>query len=467
MRISFTRLRTQLILPALAAFVVAAAPVCAAIGPDVPADFDAIIRQGRAAFFASDADGAEAAYNQACPADLVTAYPVAKAVTCENLLASVDEARGNLARAEQRNLQAVSGAEQAGPAYQPLYCAKLIDLGEFYRRHGRTTEAEASLTKAVDIARKLTSVVPGLLPQALIRLGAVYSDMGQSERARAPLTEVLTIVATPQVDGKPIIPPAETAFAHDAMGIIELGNGNIRAAETHLRAAVALATDALGEDSQVMAFHQANLALVLIAGHRLDAARLLLRRAQYVLEARNGRPTMQLALIYVEMSSVASGEGKMAEAEDYAQRAISMLNTLPKSDVRALASAQVMLAGIYLRNHDTAAAGKMLPAAVEIQRETGASPNSLGASIRLLGELRMQQRNWQDAEKLFRESIGIYEKTGTENMNAAVVPVLRDLADVLKHQGAPKDEVRALESQARDILRTVPAPSGKQPTPRA
>jgi tetratricopeptide (TPR) repeat protein len=291
--------------------------------------------------------------------------------------------------------------------------------------------------------------------------------LGQPERARAPFTEVLATVAAAPADATAIIPAAEIAFAHDAMGIIELGSGNLHDAETHLRAAVALTTDALGEDSPLTTSHQTNLALALIAEHRLDAARLLLRRAQYVLEARNGRPTMQLALVCVEMSSVASGEGKMAEAEDYAQHAISILSTLPKADVRALASAQVMLAGIYLRNHDPASAEKILPGAVEIQRETGATPNSLGASIRLLGELRVQQRNWRDAEKLFRESLGIYGKAGTENVNSAVVPVLRDLADVLKHQGAPKDEVRALESQVRDILRATSAPAGKQPTPRA
>ena len=164
-----------------------AAPVLAAVSSDTPITFDDLIRQGRTAFLASDLNRAESAYNKACPADLVSTFPVAAAVTCENVLASVDEARGNLVRADQRFLHAVVTAEQAGPAYRPLYCAKLIDLGEHYHRQGRTADAEASLQRAVELARQLTALQPEMLPEALIRLGGLYSDSAQPERGRAPL----------------------------------------------------------------------------------------------------------------------------------------------------------------------------------------------------------------------------------------------------------------------------------------
>src|SRR5215831_1155397 len=131
-------------LPAVLMIIVS--PVIAATISTAPG-FDDLIRQGRAAFLASDLDRAESAYNEACPADLVASYPVVRAVTCENLLATVDEVRGNLARAELRFLQAVSSAEQAGAAYQPLYCAKLIDLGEHYHRQGQFTQSETSLLR--------------------------------------------------------------------------------------------------------------------------------------------------------------------------------------------------------------------------------------------------------------------------------------------------------------------------------
>jgi len=438
-----------------ALLTILAAPVHAAVTVNPADGFDELVRQGRAAFLASDLDGAESAYNQACPAELVDTYPVAKAVTCENLLASVDEARGNLVRAEQQFLHAVAGAEQAGPAYQPLYCARLIDLGEHYHRQGRTADAETSLLKAVGLARTLTAVKPELLPEALIRLGALYSDSPQPERGRAPLSEALAGVAEGGVSGRPVPPVNEIAFAHNALGMIDLAAGRQREAESNLRESVTLATNALGEDHTVTAAYQANLALTLLAEGQFGRAGLLLRRALFVVESRQPPPAGELAVICAEISAVASDEGKMARAEDYAQRAISILSVQQRPDPRTVSIAQVALARIYVKSHDTASAEKILPQAVEIQRQAAVYPGILAASVQLLAELRAQQRNWQAAEALYREALGIYEKDGTGNVKPAAAPLLLGLADVLRHEGGPKEEVRALESRARNILRTA------------
>jgi tetratricopeptide (TPR) repeat protein len=442
-------------LAAILAFIPAsvfAAPNTTGAGFSNAAGFEDLVKQGRDAFLASDLDRAEAAYNQACPADVVKTYTVARLVTCENLLASVDEARGNLARAEQRFLHAVATAEQAGLAYRPLYCAKLIDLGEHYHRVGRLADAEATLLKAVEVTRHSGGVGTDLLPEALIRLGALYSDSGTPERGRAPITEALSIVAAPVVDGQPRPSDKEIAYAHGALGMIELARGNRREADANLREAVTLATNALGEDHPVTLAYQTNLALVLIADRQFERAGLLLRRAQYVMEKRGSTAGLQFAVICAEMSDVAGGLGKMAEAENYAERAISILNMQPRPNARTISVAQVTLSAIYIRSHDLASAEKILPQAVEIQRSLAASPSMLAASLHLLGELRAQQHNWAEAESLYREALGIYTKDKGK-VNPATAAVLRELADILKHEGGSKDEVRALEGQARDILR--------------
>jgi tetratricopeptide (TPR) repeat protein len=443
------RLRTfTALLPILAA------PALAAVSPEnkSPA-FDDLIREGRTAFLASDLDRAEAAYTQACPPRFASAYPVAKVVTCDNALASIDEARGNPAQAEKRFLRAVENAEQAGPAYQPLYCAKLIDLAGHYLRQGSIAQAETSLLKAVDLARKLTAVTPELLPEALIHLGGLYPDSAQPERGRAPLTEALSIVTAAAADGHPVPPATEIAYAHNALGMIDLAAGNHREAEANLRESVSLAIGALGEDHPVTAAYQTNLALTLIAGRQPDRAGILLRRAQFVVESRPMPPGSELAVIYAAMGNVASSQNKLTQAEDYANRAISILSLSPGPNARAVAIAQVTLAGVYMHSHDLAAADKVLPHAVEIQRQTATSPNTLAASVQLLAELRAAQHRWHEAETLYREAVGLYERRGTDNDNPdpAVAPVLRALADVLKHDGGSKDEVRALENRARGL----------------
>jgi tetratricopeptide (TPR) repeat protein len=374
---------------------------------------------------------------------------VARAVSCEIDLASVDEARGNLVRAQQRYVHAASTAEQAGPAYLPLYCARLIDLGEHYHRLGRTADAEASLLKAVDVARTLTATKPDLLPEALIRLGGFYADISQPERGRPLLEEALA--------GHPAISATDTAYAYSRLGLIDLAAGRERESEANLRQAVALGTNALGENSPVVAAYQTNLALALLTERQYDRAGLLLRRAEFIVESHQGAAAPELAPICAELSAVANADGKLAEAEEYGRRAISIMSLQAKPNTRALFASQVTLAAIYLRAHNTAEAEKILPATVEMQRQTGTNPLMLAASLQLLGELRAQQRDWHAAETLFREAIGIYESSSPANADPAIATLLRGLAEAIKHQGGSKKEVRELEARAREILHAPPA----------
>ena len=405
---------------------------------------DELLAQGRAALLASDPDRAEVAYEQACPADLVSTYSVTTAVTCESDLASVDEARGNLARAQQRNVHAASLAEQAGPAYRPLYCARLIDLGEFYRRQGRVADAEASFLKAVDVAR---------IPEALIRLGGFYADTAQPERGRSLIEEA-------RASQLEISVPA-TAYAHRCLGMIDLAAGREHEAEVHLRQAISLATSVLGEDDPAVAAYQTNLALALLTVRQFDRAGLLLRRAEFIVESHQGAGAAELAPIYAQLSAVANADGKTADAQEYALRAIAILSRQPRPNARALFASRVTLAAIYLREHNTIEAEKILPSTVEMQREAVANPLTLAESLQLLGELRTQQRDWRGAEALFREAIGIYESSSKAEADLARASLLRGLADAIKHQGGSKKEVRELEARASEILRSASrAPRG-------
>jgi tetratricopeptide (TPR) repeat protein len=241
--------------------------------------------------------------------------------------------------------------------------------------------------------------------------------------------------------------------------MIDLAAGRQREAESSLRESLALATSLLGENHPVTAAYEANLAATLLADRQFERAGMLLRRAEFVVESARNPPPSELAVICAEMSAVAIGEGKFSQAEQYAERAVSILDRMQNPNARARSIAQVTLGGVYLRAHDTVAAEKVLPQAVAVQRGAAISPNTLASAIQLLGELRAQQHNWQASEGLYREAIGIYEKDATGSANPAVVPLLLALADVLKHEGGSKTEVRALESRAHDILKSAPRAS--------
>jgi tetratricopeptide (TPR) repeat protein len=451
------RLRT----PIAILTVVAALPAQSMLRASAADGFDDLVKEGRAAFLAADTERAATFYDRACPADSAGTYAIARAVTCENLLASVDEARGNLARAEQRYLHAVTTAEQAGPAYLPLYCARLIDLGEYYGRHGQPATAESRLHQAADIARALGTVRPELLPEALIRLGRLYSWSDQPERGRAPLTEALVLAQALEGGATPV-PATEIAYSRSSLGMIELAAGHQREAEANLREAVAMAGRVLGEDNPLTAAYQTNLALTLLADRRFSDADLLLRRARFVVESQRNPSEAELAAIFAELSAANAGQGKMSQAEEYSERAIEILKRQSRPDKRAVAIAQVTLASAHLGSHRVEAAEEILPGAVESLRRTPVHPVTLANAVQLLGQLREQQRNWQAAETLYREALGMYERNENAGGNPAVGPLLRALAGVLRHEGGRKDEIHVLESRAREILRTT-----RSATPRA
>jgi tetratricopeptide (TPR) repeat protein len=243
---------------------------------------------------------------------------------------------------------------------------------------------------------------------------------------------------------------AEVAFAQNALGKVELACGHPQEAEPHLRDAVSFAQTTWGEDHPATAAYQTNLAMALIAEHQFSGARLLLQRAQFVIESKKRAPSLQLAAICAELARVAVSEGKLAEAEDDAMRSLSILHLQPEPHAAAVAAAKVTLSSVYIQLHDLGAAEGILPEAVEVERQTAVNPRTLAASIQLLAQLRAEQRDWPAAEALYREASAID--------GGANAPVLLALANVLKQAGGSTQEIHRLEQEAREISQ-----AGKRP----
>lgn len=427
-------------------------PVLAAPSFALPS-LNELVGQARTAFLASDAAGVESARQQACPADEADNTPISRASVCEILLALADEARGNLPGAEQHNLRAVSVANEGGADYAPLYCAHLVDLGEYYRRRRQPADAEVTLQHAVGVARGLQAQRPDLLPETLNRLGELYAETGHPERALPALREALAIFQAVGGEHLSAATSARVAWDHNLLGMIELTLGHTKESESLLRAAVSEATSALGEDHPVAAVYRANLAMALIRQGLFSRAEPLLNRAQFILESRVGPSTYELGMIDAELCTIATSEGKLTMAEDLARRALAILHQQRRPDPGAIATVEVTLASVYMREHNYDAAESLLSNAVATQRRADTRPATLAASLQLLAQLRAQQRNWQAAQALYREALTFSEDA----------PTLRALADVLKHTGGSKDEVRALEGRARSLLQ----PPSSQANPRA
>jgi hypothetical protein len=82
--------------------------------------------------------------------------------------------------------------------------------------------------------------------------------------------------------------------------------------------------------------------------------------------------------------------------------------------------------------------------------DPGIARRILADGIRRLGELRALEHNWSEAQTLYSEALEIYGSTIGSN-HPGMAPVLLEYADVLRHCGAPKAEVKNIEARARAI----------------
>ena len=135
------------------------------------------------------------------------------------------------------------------------------------------------------------------------------------------------------------------------------------------------------------------------------------------------------------LTSAETRLGRFRIAEEDGEQTMKILTRYLSPGSPEIALAQVTIGTLYLREHKIAQAEKILPAAIEAERRILPNETTLANGIRTLAALRVQQRAWSDAETLYREAIGIYErKFGAEHPDLA--PLLREYAVVLKHRGA-------------------------------
>ena len=408
-------------------------------------DFDSLIKQGREAFLAYDLDAAQDAYAKACPAERVPAFPLQKAALCEHSSGTVAEARQRGDEAATHYLKALSALEKLGPPSLALTAATLTNLGTLYRREHRTADAEKMLTQALELSRTVAGTNPDLYAIALSRSGALYGDLDQPDRARQMLDEA---VAAFRALSRPDAP--ELADAYNSRGMLDIGSGRYKSAESSFREAMTLAAGSLGETNPATAAYATNLAMSLLMEGQYSRAETLLRRARFVVESRLGPDDMQMVNVLAGLTSVETALGRFRMAEDCGEKALSILNSrVPDGGLQTVLM-QIELGTLFLREHNTAEAAKILPAAVAAERRLLRNERILGDGIRDLAELRAQQHAWNDAESLYREAICVYERTLGEG-HPDIAPVLRAYADVLKHQGVRSAHVKSIEARARAI----------------
>lgn len=368
-----------------------------------------------------------AVFAQDCPSDFRLA-PASEIGLCEHQLGLADYAAGRIEQAETHYLRALKAWDSAGASYTAQQVATLIALGRLYQATHRPEDAARMLTRALQLARPIESAHPQLVAVALSRLGGLYSVSGTVEQARATLTEA---IAKLRKQESPDLP--ELAYAHHELGMTDLRAGSYAEGESNLRQAVSIATECLGEDNSQTAIYETGLGLALYLESQYSRALPVLRRAAFLLQARPDENTLHLGTALAELSTVEAALGKFALAENDGSRALAVLSRQFSSHTIEIARAQVNLGAIYLAEHKTAEAAEILPGAVATERRILADSPALTNGIRWLARLRAEQRDWNQAECLYREALQMY-RTQPDPAHAEMIAVRHEYAEVLKQE---------------------------------
>jgi tetratricopeptide (TPR) repeat protein len=422
-------------------------PSLAIAAAGAPGDFDQLIKQARAALTNFDLDSARALLGQACRPEASVSETSVRAAICESEAGAIEESASHTDAAESHYRRALSSWLQLEPGHAAYHAATLMNLGSVYRTQDRRAEAESMLTQAFELVRQ-TAGEERLLAVVTSRLGGFYSESGTPERGRPLLNQAIAMLRTPALSN-----PAELAYADNLLGMLDLRTGDYKAGESSLRDAVSVATEALGESHPDTAIYESNLAMALHGEGRYDQAELLLNRARYIVESKLPAGSFRLGSILANLSNVETALGQFARAEADGKRSLAILWREPESP--EFAAESVILGTLYLRERKIAEAEKILPDAVALERRLADDPRmpdrrNLADGIQRLGELRALQHNWREAQTLYSEAITIFESTPGPSQ-PGMAPVLLEYAEVLKHCGAPRAEVKNIEARARAI----------------
>jgi tetratricopeptide (TPR) repeat protein len=380
--------------------------------------------------------------------------------------------------AEALPLAEVVAKQAATLDHPPLLAEAKLQLGDALKDMGKLDEAEAALEEAVwlahgaghgavqaDGAVALVYLVggKGARPDEGLRWaryasaqidkdgadpskrsalannrGLTLENTGDYDGAEAAFDEALALLDEAGLSNTP-----RAAATIDNMGVMLRKRGRYKESiATHERA-LELRKAAFGPEHPVVARSLSNLAAALSEDAQLDASEAIQRQVIEIRERAYGPVHPDLAIALNNLGAVKYQRGEYTEAEALLRRVHAIRSeVMPGHPSTTMALSSVALAVEAQGRLDEAEA--LYERVLDEQEHVTA--RDIGTTLNNLGNLYTMQRRLDDAVKVYRRALALYEEQmGPDHPEVGLV--LTNLGNVYEEQGK-LDDARALQERA-------------------
>jgi len=336
----------------------------------------------------------------------------------------------------------------------PELATSVSFLGWVLHERGKSKEGEALLREALALWPTVRPRNPGLHARTLNDLGVVREASGAYDEAADLYRQALTI-------RRALAGGADraTAVTGSNLSVVLYRKGDFKGAVAEAEAALAVMRRLAGPDHQRSSLIQGNLAAFRVGMGDLRGAEAEYRELTERQTRVQGRVNQVTAGMMLGLASVLRQQQRFAEAETLLVEVVTILETTLGREHSRVANAESMLGGVLSGQKRFREARPHIERSLAIHRKLrGAVHRDVAITLGVLGTLHSDAGDLVAAERLFRESVGVFEgSVGKKHVETATA---RARLAAVVYRRRRYDEALALYRDAHDVM----VAAGVQPT---
>lgn len=322
---------------------------------------------------------------------------------------------GDLSRADHVLGQALAISQSHRTEKSQTYARLLLNLGRVQLNAGNLSEARANFEKSIALGRELGGSMNPEVASGLRELSSVFMWNDELPAAERSIREALQIFNATRPRGHP-----DLALAELKLGEVLMLEGRFDEAAPMFESGLTAQTQLYGSNSLKVADVLESLSNVRRGQGSLAEAEEYARRALRTRETVLGREDTYTGYSRTILAVVLAKRGKYAEAEQEARQSLAIFDKTLPPDHQYVAASEHVLGEVLLARGEPGAAEAVLTAAMNRWSRTKAPAWRIARSESALGEAVYRQGRAADAERYLSESYRVLASDDKADREARV-----------------------------------------------